>query len=45
MTDVELFLVHNSVQDCLTVCKQIIKGEYDDLYWMEILKSFGCEEK
>ena len=25
MTDVELLLMHSSVQDCLTVCKQMIK--------------------
>ena len=27
MTDVELLLVHSSVQDCLTVFKQMIKSE------------------
>ena len=38
MTVVELLLVHSSIQDCLTVCKQMIKSELNDLYWMEILE-------
>ena len=38
MTDDDLLLVHSSVQDCLTVCKQMIKSEKNDLYRMEILK-------
>ena len=38
MTDVKLLLVHSSVQDCLTVCKQLIESDYNDLHWMEIFE-------
>ena len=45
MTEVELLLVYSCIQDCLTVCKQMIKSEYNDLYRMRYLKSFDCEEE
>ena len=38
ITDVKLLLVHSSVQDRLTVYKQMIKSEWNDLYWMEMLE-------
>ena len=38
MTDVKLLLAHSSIQDRSTVCKQMIKSEQNDLYWMERLE-------
>ena len=44
MTAVELLLVHVSVQDYLTVCKQIEVNRMICIGW-RYLESFDCQEK
>ena len=45
MIDVKLLLLHSNSGNHLTVCKQVWRSKWNDLYNKKYLKPFCCEEK